>query len=175
MARLCFRRISCPVTTLWRVSSDGGKAEPITLLVEGEQVHTLASNPAGRKGGAVHQQCRARRLQQRPDRGAVAAERPAKGRPPRRLSWGYLSSGHLVYVHNGTLFAASFDLDRLEMTSEPVPALPGVASNAVSGGAQFSFSNGGALVYSLDGPRASAVRCISWITKARPRRCAPRG
>ena len=38
----------------------------------------------------------------------------------------YLSSGHLVYIHDGTLFAAPFDLDRLEMTGEPVPALGGV-------------------------------------------------
>ena len=28
----------------------------------------------------------------------------------------YLASGHLVYIHDGTLFAAPFDLGRLEVT-----------------------------------------------------------
>ena len=28
----------------------------------------------------------------------------------------YLSSGHLVYIHDGTLFAAPFNLERLEVT-----------------------------------------------------------
>jgi hypothetical protein len=40
----------------------------------------------------------------------------------------YLPTGHLVYMHQGTLFAAAFDLDRLEMTSQPVPAVEGVAA-----------------------------------------------
>ena len=38
----------------------------------------------------------------------------------------YLPSGHLVYMHEGTLFAAPFDLDRLELTGQPVPVLEGV-------------------------------------------------
>src|SRR5262249_41418156 len=39
----------------------------------------------------------------------------------------YLLSGHLVYLHSGTLFAVPFDLDRLEMQSTPVPLLEKVA------------------------------------------------
>ena len=37
----------------------------------------------------------------------------------------YLPSGHLVYVHDGKLFAAPFDLERLELTGPAVPALEG--------------------------------------------------
>ena len=38
----------------------------------------------------------------------------------------YLRSGHLVYIHEGTLFAAPFDLGRLELTGPPAPVLEGV-------------------------------------------------
>ena len=63
----------------------------------------------------------------------------------------YLSSGHLVYIHSGTLFAATFDLDRLEVTSQAVPVLEGVRSNSITAGAQFSVSDDGMLAY-LPGP-----------------------
>jgi Tol biopolymer transport system component len=59
----------------------------------------------------------------------------------------YLPSGHLVYMHEGTLFAVPFDLQRLEVTGQPAPILEGVASTPNNGGAQFSFSETGNLVY----------------------------
>jgi serine/threonine-protein kinase len=46
----------------------------------------------------------------------------------------YLPSGHLVYMHEGTLFAVPFDLKRLEVTGQPAPILEGVVTTA-SGGA----------------------------------------
>ena len=59
----------------------------------------------------------------------------------------YLPSGHVVYMHEGTLFAVPFDLKRLEVTGQPAPILEGVVTNPGSGGAQFSFSDTGNLVY----------------------------
>jgi Tol biopolymer transport system component len=60
----------------------------------------------------------------------------------------YLPSGHVVYMHAGTLFAVPFDLKRLEVTGQPAPVLEDVATNPVgSGGAQFSFSDTGNLAY----------------------------
>ena len=62
----------------------------------------------------------------------------------------YLPSGHLVYIHDRTLFAASFDLDRLELTGQPFPAVEGVitiANNPGEGRSQFAVSNTGTLVY----------------------------
>jgi Tol biopolymer transport system component len=58
----------------------------------------------------------------------------------------YVPSGHVVYMHEGTLFAVPFDLKRLEITGQPAPILEGVVSNP-NGGAQFSFSETGNLVY----------------------------
>jgi serine/threonine-protein kinase len=58
----------------------------------------------------------------------------------------YAPSGHLVYVREGTMFAAPFDLDALEMTGSPAPVLEGVKA-AGSGAAQFDFSETGLVVY----------------------------
>ena len=64
----------------------------------------------------------------------------------------YLPSGHLVYLRDGTLFAAPFDLERLTVTGPPVSAVEGVASNEGMGSAQFAVSASGTLVY-LPGQR----------------------
>ena len=58
----------------------------------------------------------------------------------------YLPSGHIVYMHQGTLFALPFDVKRLEATGQPAPMVEGVVTDT-SGGAQFSFSDTGSLVY----------------------------
>jgi len=59
----------------------------------------------------------------------------------------YLPGGHVVYMHEGTLFAVPFDLKRLEVTGQPTPILEGVAATPTTGAAQFSFSDTGNLVY----------------------------
>ena len=59
----------------------------------------------------------------------------------------YLPSGHIVYMHQGTLFAAPFDLGQLALTRAAVPVLDGVDTNASFGGTQFSVATNGTLVY----------------------------
>jgi serine/threonine-protein kinase len=59
----------------------------------------------------------------------------------------YLPSGHLVFIHQGTLFAAPLDLERMELTGSPVPVIEGVWASSFTAGAQFSFSDTGTLVY----------------------------
>jgi len=76
----------------------------------------------------------------------------------------YLPSGHMVYMHEGTLFAVPFDLKRLEVNGQPTPILEGVGANPGTGGAQFSFSETGNLVYVAGG---SAVQNVSiyWMDR----------
>jgi serine/threonine-protein kinase len=52
-----------------------------------------------------------------------------------------------VYIHEGRLFAAPFDLNRLEETGPAVPALEHVTSLPATGGAQFEAARTGTLVY----------------------------
>jgi Tol biopolymer transport system component len=59
----------------------------------------------------------------------------------------YLPTGHLAYIHKTTLFVAPFDLAGLEVTGPAAPVLEDVTSDPTTAGAQFAFSNDGALVY----------------------------
>lgn len=52
----------------------------------------------------------------------------------------YLPSGHLAYVHQGTLFAAPIDLASLKLRGAPVPVLNDVAGTVARGSGQFDFS-----------------------------------
>jgi Tol biopolymer transport system component len=76
----------------------------------------------------------------------------------------YLPSGHVVYMHEGTLFAVPFDLQRLEVTGQPAPILEGVVTNPIFAGAQFSFSDTGNLVYVVGGGRVQNVS-IYWVDR----------
>jgi hypothetical protein len=76
----------------------------------------------------------------------------------------YLSSGHLVYMHQGTLFAARMDLDRLTLTGPPAPVLEDVASRAGDGGADFDFSQSGVFVYDSGGLKSQAT--VQWLERS---------
>jgi Tol biopolymer transport system component len=66
----------------------------------------------------------------------------------------YLPTGHLVFVQQGVLMAAPFDLSRVELAAPPVPVVDGV-SQALnwgydplnSGAGQFAVSDAGLLAY----------------------------
>jgi Tol biopolymer transport system component len=76
----------------------------------------------------------------------------------------YLPSGHVVYMHEGTLFAVPFDLKRLEATGPPAPVLEGVVTAPVFGGAQFSFSDTGNLLY-VGGRGVNLNVSIYWMDR----------
>lgn len=76
----------------------------------------------------------------------------------------YLESGHLAYMHGGTLFVAPFDLTRLEVTGKPVPALEGVAGFPEFGGAHFAVSASGALAY-VPGKGVGLTVPIQWLDR----------
>jgi len=76
--------------------------------------------------------------------------------------------GHLVYVHEGTLFAAPMRLDRLELTGPSVPVLEDVVSTPGNGFAQFDFSRSGAFFYADS--TESKAHSISWLESTEPER-----
>jgi len=86
----------------------------------------------------------------------------------------YLPSGHLIYMGQGVLFAAPFDLDRLELYGSPVPVLEDVPSGGDSGTTHFHFSNTGTVVYRSG--KGSEGRSIFWLEssgKTQPLRMNP--
>jgi len=81
----------------------------------------------------------------------------SKGSKPITLLTGgsdarYLPTGHILYSHQGRVFAVSFDPRALRVTSPPVPVLDGVTrSMPATAAAQFAVSSSGSLVY-IPGP-----------------------
>ena len=74
----------------------------------------------------------------------------------------YLPSGHLIYAYRGTMFAAPFDVARLEMTGPPAPVQEDVATHAPSAAAQYAFSDDGTFVYVPGGNSESRRVSIYW-------------
>ncbi|MDP3718720.1 MAG: protein kinase [Acidobacteriota bacterium] len=160
---------------LMSVPSAGGTPEPLASLAEGEVTQRWPQAlPGGRgvlftsstvatsyndanivvlsPGGArtvVH-------------RGGYHGRYVASGLgSPKR---GEREGGHLVYIRDGMLFAAPFDLERLAATGPPVPALEGVMSNVGTAAAQFAVSVTGTFFY-LPG-QSSSGQPITWLDDA---------
>jgi serine/threonine-protein kinase len=73
----------------------------------------------------------------------------------------YVTTGHLVYVREGTLLAVPFDLARLEVTGAPVPLIEGIMQGRGSRHAAFSVSGSGSLVYVLGNGMAEGA--LVWV------------
>jgi len=80
----------------------------------------------------------------------------------------YVSTGHLLYVHEGTLYAVTVDPDRLEVTGQPVAILEDVESRASFGGVQFEVSAIGNALY-IPGKSGPAGRTLSWVDHSNKR------
>ena len=59
----------------------------------------------------------------------------------------YVSTGHLVYVLEGTLLAQPFDTEQQILSGGPVPLVEGILQSEVSRLSQFAYSDNGSLVY----------------------------
>lgn len=76
----------------------------------------------------------------------------------RRGSRGrYLPTGHLVYAADGSLYAAPFDINRLEMRGDPVQVVSEVAS------LEFTVADDGTLVYGSGG--GPDLRTLVWVDR----------
>ncbi len=150
-----------PEGPLFRVSASGGMPAPVTTLdgASGETTHrwpqvlpggkaflfTAHGTPNASGGGTITVQTAAgeKRILQRA--GLYAR---------------YAPSGHLLYVHDGRLFAAAFDADRLEVTGQPVRVVDDVAYAFLNGSAQVSIADTGLLAYRR---ARSTNRSLMWM------------
>ena len=71
-------------------------------------------------------------------------------------------SGYLVYIHDGALFAAPFDLAKLELRGTPVQLLEDSAGDPATGAGQFDFSQTGTFVY-RSGKAPDQVWPVEWL------------
>ena len=73
-----------------------------------------------------------------------------------------LPTGQLIYIRQGTLFGAPFDLEKLEVTGTPLPLVENVNANVSFGGGQLDFSKNGTLVY-LSGKSSDDLWHVVWM------------
>jgi hypothetical protein len=135
---------------IWRVSGNGGTAEHLVKTEKAERIHAPQMLPDGNtllfastsEAGAEGWD-KAKLIALRLDRGERKILRTGAADPR------YVSSGHIVYVFESTLFALPFDLNSLEVRGGPVPVVPEVrrAVGADIGIAQYAVSDNGTLVY----------------------------
>jgi serine/threonine-protein kinase len=81
----------------------------------------------------------------------------------------YLPTGHLIYVHEGTLFAAPLDLAKLQIRGAPVPILDDAAGDSAMGAGMLDFSRAldrsGILAYRSGRP-PEAPSTLVWMNPA---------
>jgi Tol biopolymer transport system component/predicted Ser/Thr protein kinase len=87
----------------------------------------------------------------------------------------YSPSGHLVFARGGSLFAASFDIKRLELTGAAVSVVDGVMILSPYSSPLFGLAGGGALAYASGSPPRETLVSVDRQGKVEPLRSEPRG
>ena len=133
-----------PVSPIFRIPATGGEPAAVTRLERPQQQHHNfpAFLPDGRHFLYYVHSPEARgvyvgQLDGSETRRLLDADAPA----------GYASSGHLLFVRQGTLFAQQLDPVRLELTGSPVPVAERVTVGWGLPVAAVSISAAGPLVY----------------------------
>ncbi|MGI8784254.1 MAG: protein kinase domain-containing protein [Acidobacteriota bacterium] len=150
---------------VYKVSSTGGTPEPLTTLDQkaGEITHRYPHLLPGSKAIIFT----AHNSLGNFDDAMIVAQSLETGIRKTVVTGGYYGryapSGHLVYIHEGALFAVPFDLGRLEITGQRAPVSENVAIDSASG-AQFDISQTGTLVY-LPHTVAAGVS-LHWMDQA---------
>jgi serine/threonine-protein kinase len=153
---------------LSRVPAAGGQPEPLTELdaSTGERTHRWPSAlPDGKtvlftigvsgKPGDYEDA----------DIGAVSLETGERRIIYRGASMArYVPTGHLLLGNEGMLSAVPFDLDRLEVTGDPVPVMQNVAGEPSSGIVFFDVALDGTLVFAQRDPSATELELI-WVDR----------
>jgi serine/threonine-protein kinase len=145
-----------------RIPAGGGPPQPVTTLAPGEITHrwpqalpggeallfTGSSSPVAQDSANIE---------------AISLKTGQTKILERDAYYGrYVTSGHLLYIHQGVLFGVGFDPERLELRGTPTPLLEDVAANAATGGGQFDFSSGGTFVY-MAGKSSAQLWQMGWL------------
>jgi serine/threonine protein kinase/Tol biopolymer transport system component len=150
---------------LMRVSDAGGTPEPLTRLADGERFQRW---PQTLMGGKAVLFTSGRSSPLASGSYDVVAQQLPNG-PRKVLQTGsYFAryvSGHLLYLHDRTMFAAAFDVGRLELTGKPVPVLQQVTSSSAAGSGQLAVSENGTVVYLESADASEEAAPLVWIDR----------
>jgi serine/threonine protein kinase len=146
-------------TPIFRVSDTGGQPVAVTQLESQQGSHNSPQFlPDGRhflywvRGDSDVSGIYVSELGSAESRPLLDAEPGAK----------YVSSGHLLFLRRGTLFAQDFDPVRLELTGKPFPIAEQVTSDGSGSG--VSVSGAGSIAYRTSS--ANAQRQFVWLDRS---------
>ena len=144
-------------TAIVRISANGSVLERLVQVKENEQIQGAQLLPGGASLLFSITNRSAAALPGSVENSDVVVQRV--GSTERRtIAQGsyarYLSTGHVVFLRSGVVFAAVFDPERLEMRGSPVPVLDGVrrtdlqqARTQFDFRSHFAISDSGTLIY----------------------------
>jgi Tol biopolymer transport system component len=141
---------------IWQVSENGGDPQQLVAIEDGR-----AQGPQRLPGGdwVLYALVRTRPTSIAADDSEIVIASPSSGERrtlrARASHARYVPTGHILYGYNGTLYAAPFDVGRLEFTAAPVPVVEGLRSAIQGGLFHFDISRTGTLVY-VPGPAGAA-------------------
>ena len=154
-----------PRSPLMRVSSAGGEPQPLTDLGETDISHRWPQwLPDGEtvlftsflEGGDNFESANLEIVNVATGERKVIHRGGYHGR--------YVSTGHILYVHEGTLFALPFDARKLETRGSQMPVLEGLEATPVQGAAQFDVAGNGALVYATESQQGDPFPVV-WVDR----------
>jgi hypothetical protein len=136
-----------------RIPNGRGTPEPITRRSEGEGNHFIIDFLPGGTRALMSVDLAGSRPEIRTlDLETGRMIRVTEGMWPR-----YAGSGHLVFLDDGALLAAPFDLRAMELIDPPVPVLERVTA--------FALADDGTLLYA-QGPGAGDLSELVWVDRS---------
>jgi len=148
-----------PSSGLMRVSAAGGTAEPFTRLdaSKGERGHRWPKALPGGKAVLFNSSEPIGNFYDVPICLALLKTGEVKTLPLRGTNVRYVP-GYVVFTRGETLYAAPFDLKRLEVTGSPLPA--GEVLISPTGAASYSVSESGSFAYV---PAGASIGKLAWV------------
>ena len=152
-----------PTSGLFRVSANGGVAQPLTKLGPAERSHRWPSFLPGRKMVLFSIQLNGATFDE-----ALIAVYSLETGEQRVIAEGgaspvYIPTGHILFGRAGVLLALPFDLQQLKVTGPAVPVLEAIAMNANTGAQQYA-TGAGTIVY-LSGIVSDTRRELLWVDR----------
>jgi len=152
---------------IFRVSENGGKPELLVSVKDNEAAHGPQVLPGGKailytvRSAVDSDWDKAKIFVQSLEPGSARQLLIDGGREAR-----FVSTGHIVYAYQGTLFAIPFDVKQLKVIGGPTPVVEGVRnSGGTTGASQFSFADSGTLIFipgPLSGGNSGALRTLAF-------------
>lgn len=152
-------------TGVWRLAAGGGKREALTELdtARKEFGHFYPQALPGNRGiiytsyATPFSRTRIEAYDFAARRKKVLVEGAVFGR--------YASTGHLLFMRDGAIFAVKFDPKSLEVSGNAVPVQDDVAWEPMNGLGGFAVSSSGTLVY-IRGSDWNVERRLVWVDRA---------